>query len=75
MNPSIVNEQNQVLYKQRTILLVICSLLLICNILFGIIAISKNDRTIIIPTLKDAISDNNDNFMQDDEFSDNRCYH
>ena len=64
MNPSIVNEQNQVLYKQRTILLVVCSLLLIGNILFGIIAISKNDRTIIIPALKDAISVTGDNFSK-----------
>ncbi len=56
MNPLKSNEQNQVLYKQRNILLTICSLLLIGNILFGIIAISKNDKTIIVPALKDTVS-------------------
>jgi conjugal transfer pilus assembly protein TraE len=56
MNPLAVNEQNQALYKQRNILLGISSLLLISNLLFGIIGISKNDKTIIIPALKDVVS-------------------
>ena len=55
MNPLKSNEQNQVLYKQRNILLTICSLLLISNILFGIIGISKDDKTIIVPALKDTV--------------------
>ncbi len=56
MNPNYISEQNQTLYKQRNILLIICSLLIVSNVLFGIIGISKNNRTIIIPALKDTVS-------------------
>lgn len=56
MNPLTLNKQNQVLYKQRNILLIICAMMITSNILLGIIAISKNDKTIIIPALKEEIS-------------------
>ena len=55
MDPNIVNEQNKILYKQRNILLVVCSLLLISNIIFGIIALIKSEKTIIIPALKEEV--------------------
>ena len=56
MNPLIVNKQNQVLFRQRNILLAVCGLMVIGNILFGAIAITKQERTIIVPALKDEVN-------------------
>ena len=55
MNPLIVNKQNEALYRQRNILLGVCLLMVIGNILLGVIAITKRERTIIIPALKEQV--------------------
>lgn len=65
MNPNMVNEQNKTLYKQRNMLFIICSLLLVSNILSGMIGLMRNDKTIIVPALKETVS-----VMGEDRFSD-----
>ena len=56
MTPLEVNKHNQLLYKQRNILLFVCGLMVIGNILFGIVALSKQERIVIVPHLKEEVS-------------------
>ena len=56
MNPLEVNKSNQVLYKQRNILLIISTAMIASNILFGIVALSKSERIVIMPHLKEQVS-------------------
>ena len=56
MNPLEVNKSNQVLYKQRNILLIISTAMIASNILFGIVALSKSERIVIMPHLKEEVS-------------------
>jgi type IV conjugative transfer system protein TraE len=56
MTPLEVNKHNQLLYKQRNIMLFICGLMIIGNILFGIVALSKQERIVIVPHLKEEVS-------------------
>ena len=56
MNPLRVNKENQRLYIQRSMLLLIAGVLLVSNLLLSIFTISKKEKIIIVPALTEEAS-------------------
>jgi type IV conjugative transfer system protein TraE len=56
MNPLKVHKDNQSLYLQRNVLLVILGAMLLSNVVLSIFVLSKSERVVIVPALKEEVS-------------------